>query len=971
MQTTKRAWFSLCLLAGWVAAAPVWAAQFDVTLSADPANDTTVGTLRWAAAQANASPGFDLVNIIIQGAQGNTITVSNGAITFTDAVNLQGHTALKTTISGNDTYSVGVVFSTGSSGSQMNELAIIDFTYQGVRIYSNSNIINNCRIGTNWDDQTGHGNGNGGVNERAGILLYAGTLNNTISNSVISGNNYNGICSLGTTGLIVKNCLIGTTADGLTALPNVRYGILLEDDGFGNGSQGNFIGGNYNTERNVISGNGSSGVCIQNGQTPDATVTGGNYVYGNIIGMKADLSGRLPNSTAFDSGAVAIADSSNNRIGNGAQSYYHNIIAGNTCHGVQIYTTSPARGAVNNIVQNNEIGLANNTAYGATLLGKHGVWIQNANSNYIGGGRATGTYNANVISGYSLGNGIYLSDGASGNTICGNLLGTDTSGTTEIGNNCDIALIIAHYNLIGGYNTLSTQQGNVISGFANTGLDLLDGVGNSICGNVIGLNAAGTAAVNPSHTNCMGIQVRANVQDTLIGGADPGYANVISGLGVSNGSAGVGVIGNTLNTMVVGNLLGTSADGLSVVSNHTNILVSAGACRIGGLGSGEGNRICGSNNSAGIALTYTAPDGLGNTIIGNQIGVLADGTIPALAADQLLYGIRMTTHQGTVVGFRNNPTASNLIAGTTFGIYLWNDCADNGFFNNTICAFTDGGINLNATGNHKDLRPAPVIASASTSQVSGTCAGATDYVQVFLAENGLTTNGGSLRLIGTATASGGAWTANVSGVSVNDYVCALSTDAANNTTEFSLNFQIPVPTATPTITPTFTPTPTRTATFTPTATRTATASATSSPTRTATPTATQSPVLTATPTATQSPVLTATPTDTITLTCTITPTITPTATQTPVPALPAGEVHAFPNPARDRVTFIFRLDAAGVVSVDLFNLSGERVAGLRDEFNAGAVSLVWDCSQAAPGIYIARVKAGATEKAKLKIAVAK
>jgi hypothetical protein len=97
MKSAKRLATFLFLAGNILGAAQTWAAQFDVTLSSDPGNTWTANTLRWAAASANASPGFDLINIIIQGAQGNTINI-NADITFTDAVNLQGHAGQKTTL---------------------------------------------------------------------------------------------------------------------------------------------------------------------------------------------------------------------------------------------------------------------------------------------------------------------------------------------------------------------------------------------------------------------------------------------------------------------------------------------------------------------------------------------------------------------------------------------------------------------------------------------------------------------------------------------------------------------------------------------------------------------------------------------------------------------------------------------------------------------------------------------------------
>ena len=85
--------------------------------------------------------------------------------------------------------------------------------------------------------------------------------------------------------------------------------------------------------------------------------------------------------------------------------------------------------------------------------------------------------------------------GTGSNTIAGNYLGTDVTGTQPgFGNgNNGIFVISSPGNQIGG---LSGDDRNVISGNGNNGL-LIDGVastGNIIQGNYVGLNAAGTAA---------------------------------------------------------------------------------------------------------------------------------------------------------------------------------------------------------------------------------------------------------------------------------------------------------------------------------------------------------------------------------------------------------------------------------------------------------------------------------------------
>lgn len=79
---------------------------------------------------------------------------------------------------------------------------------------------------------------------------------------------------------------------------------------------------------------------------------------------------------------------------------------------------------------------------------------------------------------------------------------------------------------------------------------------------------------------------------------------------------------------------------------------------------------------------------------------------------------------------------------------------------------------------------------------------------------------------------------------------------------------------------------------------------------------------------------------------------------------------AYPNPARDRLTFVFHLDAAAKVEIHVYNLAGEQVAALSGDFPAGpGQSLVWNLADVAPGVYVARMAVDGSEKATLKVAV--
>ncbi len=162
------------------------------------------------------------------------------------------------------------------------------------------------------------------------------------------------------------------------------------------------------------------------------------------------------------------------------------------------------------------------------------------------------------------------------------------------------------------------------------------------------------------------------------------------------------------------------------------------------------------------------------------------------------------------------------------------------------------------------------------------------------------------------------------------------------------------------ILPTQTITPTRTATPTSTGTRTVSPTYTITSTFTHTPSITPTRTVTFTPTASITPsiTLTPTPTSTITPSASITPTFIPTATATITPfTTDPNLVIAYPVPAKGREAwFSFHLQGPGHVTIELYNVGGERVATLTDDYSTeGRKSKAWNIQAVAPGLYIYRV----------------
>jgi CSLREA domain-containing protein len=122
----------------------------------------------------------------------------------------------------------------------------------------------------------------------------------------------------------IEGNFIGTDVHGLVALGNRTAGVLLTYASEGPGSSNNYIGGSHPRTRNLISGNGRSGVGIGRGAA--------NRLQGNYIGTDASGTTPLPNG---ESGLHVWGESGGHLIG-GAASGEANIIAFNGTQGVLI-----------------------------------------------------------------------------------------------------------------------------------------------------------------------------------------------------------------------------------------------------------------------------------------------------------------------------------------------------------------------------------------------------------------------------------------------------------------------------------------------------------------------------------------------------------------------------------------------------------------------------------------------------------
>ncbi|GAB4527245.1 MAG: hypothetical protein OHK0046_44870 [Anaerolineae bacterium] len=597
---------------------------------------------------------------------------------------------------------------------------------------------------------------------------------------------------------------------------------------------------------------------------PDAgiMITGNDaIIQGNYLGLypNGETQGRTQGY------GVYILDGSNNLIG-GTQPGQGNVIGGHST-GVYIYEDAELPGiADSNRVQGNMIGVAID---GVTPRpNDNGIGMGGRVSNALIGGTQAGA--GNVISGNTQ-------DGLSFGARCcvpptqvqGNIIGLDLTGEIIVGNG-GYGIELATGGdfeeeaafIIGG---TAEGAGNVVSGNGSIGINLR--TGNAVVqGNIIGLNQAGNAA-RPNNTG-MQIDMYAISRDSggvsIIGGTEPGSGNIISG----NTSSGISLYNIQHPVYIQNNIIGGDITGQTAIGNGGSgistgfFTVINHSVIIGGVNAG--NQIFG-NGGDGVFLnggSSTNP----SAFLGNTIGTNLDGDNLSNGG----VGIWLRDGTGTRIGGSAEGEGNTIFFNDLSGVLLSSGVTRSPIRGNRI-AFNQGlGIDLSSSVTADGVTPNdlgdtdsganamqnyPFISDATVSGAQITITGSVDTNPLedhridFFANDFCDPEfwGEGQYYLGAATvetAGDGLAAFSVTlPYSVGRYITATATDSFDNTSEFSLCFDLGSqigPTATPTE-PASTPTAT-------------TDSGASTPTATVTtdpsiPTATPDPNLpTATPT---------------------------------------------------------------------------------------------------------------------------
>ena len=391
------------------------------------------------------------------------------------------------------------------------------------------------------------------------------------------------------------------------------------------------------------------------------------------------------------------------------------------------------------------------------------------------------------------GSGIVLNGG--GDTVAGCYIGVDPTGSKLASNTGTGILVTSANNIIGE----STTGPNVISGnSAGIQINNNGSIKNLVNHNYIGTDATGTVKLGNTF-DAIDISTAGNTIGGVSATGPRGVGNLISG-----NYAGISISGATAgNNVIEGNYIGTNLAGTAAIPNANDgiDIASTPSTTIGSSLAGAGNVISG-NGFKGISVIGVSATG--NQIIGNDIGVAADGKSPMGNGDT---GILFNGAGGNQVGASDfsgySPQFGNVIdynglKSQSNGVEVLG-AANDGILSNSI--YGNGGLGIKLNGGNASIQP-PTLSNVGSgptqTRISGSYSGKprTNYTLQFFSSPTANPSGagdgqnylGDFPVTTDVNGKASFTTILATSVPVGSYVSSTATEfplVVNNTSQFS------------------------------------------------------------------------------------------------------------------------------------------------------------------------------------------